>query len=199
MARHSSLDEIVVVAGIPRSGTSLVMQMLAAGGVPLLRDDVRGPDPDNPRGYFELEAAKRLARDSGWLDQACGRAVKIVHALVPELPPRHRYRVLLVERRMDEVLVSQERMLARGASTPPVADARLGDVFAAQLAAAKRWLAAQPNADWLLLRHADLIGRPADCAARIDHFLGGALDREAMVAVVEPALYRARAEDACHA
>jgi hypothetical protein len=197
MALRIAPDEIVVVAGVPRSGTSLLMQMLAAGGVPLLCDDVRKPDPDNPRGYFELEAARRLARDSSWLDDARGRAVKLVHALVPKLPPRHRYRVLLVERRMDEVLASQERMLARGGSPPPAADAGLGEVFAAQLAEVGRWLAVQPNADWLPLRHAELIARPRECALRIDHFLGGGLDRAAMAAVVEPALYRVRAEDAC--
>jgi len=196
MSHRPGPDEIVVVAGIPRSGTSLLMQMLGAGGMPLLCDGVRAPDPDNPRGYFELEAARRLARESGWLVAARGRAVKIVHALVPELPAQHRYRVLLVERRMDEVLASQERMLARAAqrdgTPPPAADERLGAVFAAQSTRLKRWLDAQPNVRWLLVPHADLIARPLGWAARIDEFLGGVLDRDAMASVVEPSLYRAR-------
>lgn len=192
-----------MVAGIPRSGTSLLMQMLAAGGVPPLCDATRPPDADNPRGYFELAAARRLARDASWLDAAPGHAVKIVHALVSRLPDRHRYRVLLVERRMDEVLASQRRMLARVAghepALPPGDDERLGRVFAAQLEEAKRWLERQPNLGWLALRHADLIADPEAQAARIDAFLGGGLDRSAMAAAVEPALHRVRAEDACPA
>jgi hypothetical protein len=189
-------DEIVVVAGIPRSGTSLVMQMLEAGGLAPLCDGVRRPDADNPRGYYELEAAKRLARETDWLDAARGRAGKIVHALVPKLPSQHTYRVLLLERRLDEVLASQDRMLARRADGEPDAalpDDRLAAVFAAQQDAAKRWLAAQPNARWQTVRHADLIADPHASAARIADFLGGSLDRVAMAAVVEPALYRERA------
>ena len=192
-------DEIVVVAGIPRSGTALLMQMLEAGGIPPLRDDVREPDEDNPRGYYELSAAKRLARDASWLGSARGHAVKIVHSLVSRLPADFGYRVLLVERRLDEVLVSQERMLVRlGGSAETAKETvlsadRLAQIFAAQLVTVMGWLDAQPNLTWLHLGHADLIADPRESAARIDDFLGGALDRMAMAAVVEPDLHRVRA------
>jgi LPS sulfotransferase NodH len=199
MGRALGPDEIVVVAGVPRSGTSLLMQMLAAGGIAPHSDGVRAADPDNPRGYLEHEAAKRLARDSGWLAEARGRAVKVVHVLVPELPPRHAYRVLLVERRLDEVLASQERMLARREGREvgpdlPAPDERLAAAFRAQLETARCWLEAQPNVEWLRVRHADLIGDPAGSAARIADFLGEGLDRAAMAAAVEPALHRVRAD-----
>lgn len=193
-------DEIVVVAGIPRSGTSLLMQMLEAGGVPPLRDEVREPDEDNPRGYYELEAAKRLARDASWLGSARGHAVKIVHSLISRLPADFDYRVVLVERRLDEVLASQERMLVRlGGSAETAKETvlpadRLAQIFASQLVTVMAWLDAQPNLTWLHLSHGDLIAEPRESAARIDDFLGGALDRVAMAAAVEPDLHRVRAD-----
>ena len=117
---------LTIVTGVPRSGTSLVMQMLAAGGFPVASDGVRHADPDNPRGYFELEAARRLARDASWLPAVAGRAVKLVHTLLPSLPPDLPVRVLLVRRRLDEVLASQRAMLARrGSALDDAEDARL--------------------------------------------------------------------------
>ena len=106
---------VTIVTGVPRSGTSLVMQMLAAGGHPIASDGVRRADADNPRGYFELEAARRLARDASWLPELAGRALKLVHTLVPSLPTTLQYRVLLVRRRLDEVLDSQRAMLSEWA------------------------------------------------------------------------------------
>ena len=126
---------LTIVTGVPRSGTSLVMQMLAAGGHPIASDGVRRADADNPRGYFELEAARGLARDASWLPGMAGRAVKLVHTLLPSLPPGLHYKVLLVRRRLDEVLASQRVMLARRGSAPdPAEDARLRPALEEQLA-----------------------------------------------------------------
>ena len=184
---------LTIVTGVPRSGTSLVMQMLAAGGHPIASDGVRGADPDNPRGYFELEAAKRLERDASWLQPLAGRALKLLPTLVPSLPPELRYRVLLVRRRLDEVLDSQRAMLARrGETTTPAEDARLRPAFTAQLARLEAWLAAQDGLVWLRIDHAELLGQPVRAAERLAGFLGGGLDARAMATCIDPALHRQR-------
>ncbi len=106
-------EEIIIVSGLPRSGTSLMMQMLDRGGIPVVTDQVRVADDDNPRGYYEFEAVKRTKQDSSWLTGARGRAVKLVSSLLYDLPPTERYRVLFMQRELEEVLESQEKMLAR--------------------------------------------------------------------------------------
>jgi hypothetical protein len=184
---------VTIVTGIPRSGTSLLLQMLAAGGQPVLTDGVRGADADNPNGYFEYEPAKRLARDASWLPLAAGRAIKLVPTLLPELPPGLGYRVLLVRRALDEVLVSQRVMLARRGGVPVAAEeARLRAAFEAQLARLEAWLAARAELAWLALDHAALLAEPEAVAGRVSAFLGGGLDVAAMARCVDPALYRQR-------
>lgn len=188
-------DVVTIVTGIPRSGTSLVMQMLAAGGMPVLCDASRPPDADNPHGYFELEAVRATRRDASWLEDAAGRAVKVVHLLVPALPPDRRYRVVSVHRRLDEVLASQRAMLRRRGAPVDAGpgEARLAEILAAQLEEAERWVESVPGAALLRVRHADLLGDPAGAAQRLAAFLGRDLDRAAMAARVDPALHRQRA------
>ena len=186
-------DSLTIVTGVPRSGTSLVMQMLAAGGLPVASDGVRRADEDNPRGYFELEAARRLPRDASWLAGISGCAVKLVHTLVPSLPPGRHYRVLLVRRRLDEVLASQRVMLTRQGRTPDEReDARLLPVLTEQLAQLERWLTAREDLAWLGIDYAELVAEPGREAARMSAFLGGGLDSAAMAASVDPALHRQR-------
>jgi len=185
---------IVVVTGVPRSGTSLAMQMLAAGGLPVLCDGARPPDPDNPRGYYELAAVRRTAADPAWVERAPGRAVKVVHALVPALPRDRSYRVILVRRDLREVVASQEAMLRRRGEPPPgPTPARLVEIYAAQLDALVAWLRGTPGVAWLEVEHAGLLASPRTEAARLDRFLGGGLDRDAMADAVDPRLYRQRA------
>jgi hypothetical protein len=169
------------------------MQMLVAGGLPALCDDLRAPDADNPRGYFEFEPAKRLARDAAWLPRAQGRALKLAHTLIQALPPGLPYRVLLVRRRLDEVLASQRVMLARRGEAPvPGEDERLRAALEHQLARLERELTGRADVVWLALEHAEMLREPALAAARINHFFGGALDAAAMAASVDPALHRQR-------
>src|ERR671934_2987374 len=104
---------IVIVSGLPRSGTSLMMQMLHAGGMPLLIDEQRPPDTDNPNGYWEYEPVKRLQQDNSWMHKAEGKAVKVVSALLQYLPPQHIYKIIFMQRPMQEVLASQAVMLER--------------------------------------------------------------------------------------
>ena len=182
-----------IVSGLPRSGTSLLMQMLAAGGIPALCDDHRRPDPHNPNGYYEFDPVKRTAADASWVAAAAGKAVKVVHVLLPHLPPGYRYRVLFVHRDVREVIASQRVMLdangRRGADLPPE---RLAEIFARQVRLAIAWAGRQPDVSMLELRHRDLIQDPAAEARRINRFLGGALDETAMAAAVNPSLYRQR-------
>ena len=105
--------EIIIVSGLPRSGTSLLMQMLAAGGIMVITDKLRTADADNPRGYYEFELVKKIKQDASWLPQVRGKAVKMISQLLYDLPGSESYRVILMERDLDEVLVSQEKMLER--------------------------------------------------------------------------------------
>jgi hypothetical protein len=190
---------IVVVSGLPRAGTSLVMQMLAAGGHAILVDDSRGPDADNPRGYFEYTPVRRVREDASWLPRARGRALKIVVPLVRDLPPGERYRVILVERDLREVMASQQAMLVRRGHAPeaPEREAHLGSLFVRALGEVERWLAAQDNVAWIAVAHAGILRDPRAEAERIAAFLPEArLDVAAMAAVVEPGLHRQRAAHA---
>src|SRR5208282_6104712 len=110
MANNADRDFVVIVTGLPRSGTSLLMQMLCAGGLPVLTDGVRKADEDNPYGFYELEAVKRTKSDASWLSGATGRVVKMVYRLLYDLPPNRHYRVVFVRRRMEEILASQRTM-----------------------------------------------------------------------------------------
>ena len=184
---------VAIVSGVPRSGTSLLMQMLGAGGMPLLTDDRRPPDPDNPRGYFEFEPVKRTAQDDAWVETAVGKAVKVIHLLLPRLPPTCPYRILFVHRDIAEVLASQQRMLDRnGRRGADLSPQRLGELLAAQVRRSLDWAALQPNVTWLNIQHRDVIERPAVEARRINEFLGGRLDEAKMAAAVDPSLYRHR-------
>jgi hypothetical protein len=184
---------VTVVSGAPRSGTSMMMRMLAAGGLPPLTDHVRQPDRDNPHGYFEYEPVKRLTEDASWLAEAEGRAVKMVHVLVRELPPGHEYRVLLMRRRLDEVVASQRLMLERlGQPAGNLTDERKAEIFRAQLDETQRWVAAQPGFTCLAVDYNALVQDARAELERVAAFLGGGLDLDAMAAVVDPGLYRNR-------
>lgn len=186
---------VTVVSGLPRSGTSLAMQMLRAGGVTLLCDDARPADADNPAGYFEYAPALRSARDTSWVAGARGRAVKVVAPLLRHLPASHEYRVLVMRRDLREVIASQDRMLARGGRAPAdaLAPERLAAIFGAQEAEADAWLAAQRHLRALDVAYGALVADPAPSVAAIDAFLGGGLDCAAMRAAVDPRLHRNRA------
>jgi hypothetical protein len=186
-------DHVVVVSGLPRSGTSMMMRMLAAGGLELLADDKRGADEDNPRGYFEDERTKDLERDRAWLGEARGKAVKIVSALLKHLPPELSYKVIFMRRELDEVIASQDAMLVRrGKPSAAGASARMHELFAKHLDAIGAELATAGNLQLLYVDYAAVLGDGAREAARVNAFLGGFLDEAAMAAAVEPALRRQR-------
>ena len=191
-------ESLIVVTGLPRSGTSLLMQMLAAGGVGVLADDLRAADEDNPRGYLEFEPVKNLLQDSKWLSEARGKAVKIVAPLLAALPPGLACRVILCERDLDEVLDSQQRMLRH--RNQPLADTPerrrvLKEEYQRTLDRAKGMLAARPDSRLLVVRHGTVISDAHLTAERINSFLGGGLDVGQMAMAVDPTLYRNRKVD----
>jgi hypothetical protein len=183
---------VTIVSGLPRSGTSLMMQMLEAGGMEPLTDGVRAADDDNPRGYYEFEAVKTTRQDPSWLASASGRAVKMVHVLLHDLPPEHRYRVVFMKRELDEVVRSQRVMLERAGTAAKLPDAQLRAVYASQYRKMQEWLEEQPNFEVLWVDYNALIEDPAPAVEAIGAFLGGGLDHAAMRAVIDPDLYRQR-------
>lgn len=186
-------DFITIVSGLPRSGTSLMMQMLAAGGLLPLTDSARVADESNPRGYFELEAVKRLPSDQAWLDQARGRAVKIIHLLLRELPVDggFEYRVLFMLRPIHQVVASQRKMLEREGKQS--ADATLlTKIYQSQLTQVEEWVKAQPCFSFLAVNHRGLLENPLVAVSEINAFLGGNLEEEPMVQAVDPKLWRER-------
>ncbi len=188
-------ENVTVVSGLPRSGTSLMMQMLAAGGMPVLADGVRGADEDNPRGYLEFEAVKRLRDGGAWLDQAAGKAVKVVSALLGDLPATHSYDVIFMLRPLDEVLASQQAMLVRrGEKEHGPGDAAMRAHFAAHLAQARAWLDKQPNFRVLYCQYGEILRAPEAGAHRVAAFLDRQLDTAAMAHAVDPTLYRNRSD-----
>ncbi|MBX3748110.1 MAG: alkaline phosphatase family protein [Verrucomicrobiae bacterium] len=191
--RDTRLDQIVtVVSGLPRAGTSLVMQMLNAGGLPPLTDGTRQADDSNPRGYLEFERTRDLARDASWIHQARGRAVKIVAPLLTSLPASQQYRVLFIERDLDEILDSQAAMLRRQ-NLPPAADPdAIRFSYLRLLAQVTAWMEHRRDMDTLFLRHSDLLRNPAGEVDRIRSFLGAHLDAGRMIAAIDPALHRSR-------
>lgn len=184
---------ITVVSGLPRSGTSLMMQLLAAGGIPALTDHLRKPDEDNPRGYFEFERVKQLKQDKNWLPEATGKVVKIVHLLLYELPVGYNYRVVFMRRHLNEILASQQKMLQRAGRAVPAANVDLlAKNFTTQVAQVLQWLASQPQFQVLEVWHHDLIKHPQPQVSAINSFLGGGLNEVAMAGTVDPALHRNR-------
>jgi len=187
---------ITVVSGLPRSGTSMMMAMLAAGGVEILTDGVREPDESNPRGYFEFEPTKAL-RDSeaAWLPMAEGKAVKVVSPLLRYLPAQHHYKILFMLRSIDEILASQGRMLeGTGQETSAHADAKLAASFTRHLTEVRNWLADQPNVEALWIPYRAVIDDPIAAARSISSFLGQPLDETAMAQAIDRSLYRERLE-----
>ncbi|HKP13552.1 MAG TPA: sulfotransferase domain-containing protein [Blastocatellia bacterium] len=187
-------EPIIVVSGLPRSGTSMMMSMLAAAGVPALTDSIRTADEDNPKGYFELEKVKELAKDNGWLAEAGGKAVKIISALLKHLPGGYRYKVIFMRREMQEILASQRQMLIRrGEPADTVSDERMAEMFRKHLAEVESWLAKQPNIEVSYTNYNRMLDAPAEHIETINAFLGGKLDTAAMSAVVDKTLHRQRA------
>jgi hypothetical protein len=184
-------SEIIVVSGIPRSGTSLMMQMLDRGGIEVVTDVIREADVDNPRGYYEFERVKKIKEDASWLPATRGKAVKMVSQLLYDLPSSEKYLVIFMERDLDEVIPSQEKMLAR-LNRPAVPPDQIKRAFVKHLGRLRDWLARQNHIKTLYVAYGELMARPEEQAALVNSFLAGRADPGAMARAIDPSLYRNR-------
>jgi hypothetical protein len=188
-------EPVVVVSGLPRSGTSMAMKMLEAGGLSILTDGIRTADESNPRGYYEFEPVKELDKngDLAWLPSARGKAVKIISFLLTYLPDSYQYRVIFMHRHLDEVIASQNKMLIeRGERPDTTADDRMKAIYLQHLKKVERFLSNRRCFTCLPVNYRDVVQQPAAQARRIDEFLGRRLDVDRMAMVADRDLYRNR-------
>ena len=187
-------EPIVIVSGLPRSGTSMMMKMLEAGGIPPLTDKLRTADNDNPKGYYEFERVKQMDKgDTGWMAQAQGKVVKVISALLKHLPAGYNYQVIFLRRHMSEILASQRKMLInRGEDPDKMDDAQMTMLFENHVRQVENWLAQQPNIEVLYVHYSDVMADPLTAINSMGRFLGRDLDVRAMAEVVDPDLYRNR-------
>lgn len=184
-------SSIIIVSGLPRSGTSMMMKMLEAGGVPVLADHQRVADEDNPKGYYEFEKVKQLKTDTSWLPQAEGKVVKMVSMLLYDLPKEYNYKIIFMRRKIPEIIASQKKMLARkGKQTTPAEDKEVAELFEQHLDTVTHWLVEQTNTEVLYPWYHEILEQPTKHIHTINHFCGGALNIQAMEQVVDQALYR---------
>lgn len=172
----------------------MMMKMLEAGGLPPLTDNLRTADDDNPKGYYEFERVKKMPDgDVSWVADAPGKAVKVISALLEHLPSGYDYRVLFMQRNMEEILASQNKMLVRsGKPTDKVSDEQLAAMYAKHLAKVKAWLHEQSDFSVLYLDYNGILAEPQDHSNKVNQFLGESLDSLKMAAIVDPDLYRQR-------
>src|ERR1700687_5966338 len=184
---------ITIVSGLPRSGTSLMMQMLAAGGVPILSDGERRADIDNPRGYLEWERIKQLPKDPACIAEAEGKAVKVISQLLLSLPPQHEYLVIFMQRPLPEVMASQDEMLRRRGTFDPAAENSCGArAFQGHVSDVYGWLNGKPHVKVSRVQYHAVLREPKETAESIPEYLEIPLDVEAMARQVDGNLYRQR-------
>lgn len=188
----ATAEFLTIVSGLPRSGTSMMMRMLETGGLSVLTDHVRTPDDDNPNGYYEFEAVKQTKDDDAWLAGSEGKAVKMVYRLLYDLPADRTYRVLFMRRKLDEVLASQKVMLERHGAADSVSEAQMSALFRSEIDSFYKWVGQQSHMELIDVDYNRMQQDPRGEATRVSEFLGGMLDVDAMVDVVDQSLYRNR-------
>jgi len=186
---------VVIVSGLPRSGTSMAMKMLEAGGMELVVDNVRTADVDNPKGYYEDERVKNLAEmeDTSWFRAARGKVIKVVSSLLNYLPTDNAYKVIFMRRNLHEVLASQAKMLERRGEKSQTEDQELLAMYEAHLDKVEFQLRFRPHFEALYVNYADVVSDPLSQARLMAGFVGGGLDVSKMAAAVDGSLYRNRA------
>ena len=193
--RRKAGEPVVIVSGLPRSGTSMLMKMLEAGGLQIMSDAARSADVDNPKGYFEHERIKDLEKDTdkSYLREGRGKALKVISFLIQHLPDENDYRVIFMRRDLDEVLSSQDKMIQRLGSDDATADreamkeAYRNDIVRTRLLCRKR-----SNFEMIEIQYKATVEDPAETARRVNEFLGGRLDEAGMRRAVDESLYRNR-------
>ncbi|HNA90482.1 MAG TPA: hypothetical protein PK989_14305 [Anaerolineales bacterium] len=185
---------IYVVSGLPRSGTSMMMKMLEAGGLTILTDNIRTADDDNLQGYYELERVKAMKEgDTAWVEEAQGKVIKVISALLEHLPNAYQYKVIFMEREMMEILASQRKMLERrGKPGNPAEDGKFAELYGKHLEKVKNWFIAQSNMDVLYICYNEMVKSPEEYAEKVSIFLDTPLNVQAMSVVPQEQFYRQR-------
>jgi hypothetical protein len=191
--KDSKKQPIVIVSGLPRSGTSMMMRILAEGGLPVITDELRRPDLDNPNGYFEFETVRQMSEGNvDWLANANGKAVKVISALLEYLPSNYSYKIIFLERDIREILESQRKMLAHRNEKATGAEAEIELQIQKHLSVMKPWLVRQPNIEVLFVNYNTLMTKPEPLCEQITEFLELPLNQTRMLAVPDKQLYRNR-------
>ena len=193
--RRDNGEPIVVVSGLPRSGTSMLMKMLEAGGLAIMTDSERSADIDNPKGYFEYERIKDLEKetDKSYVREGRGKALKVISFLIKDLPDDNDYRVIFMRRDLDEVLASQNKMIERLDSTDTAASAEaMKEAYRNDIVRTRLLCKQRPNFELIEVHYKATIENSAETAKRVNSFLDGRLDEAAMQAAVDGSLYRNR-------
>lgn len=187
------MSTIIIVSGLPRSGTSMMMKMLEAGGVQTLTDNIRKADEDNLKGYFEFERVKKIEHDKTWLKEAENKAVKLISALLKHLPNDYNYKIIFMKRDLGEILASQKKMLERrGEVLDIVPDKYMENLFKKHLSEVENWLKEQSNIKTLYVSYNDTLSNPKKTVRNVINFLNRDLDFKKMTNVINPSLYRQR-------
>ena len=185
--------KIIIVSGLPRSGTSMMMRMLTESGLSAVVDSVRQADEDNPNGYFEIESSKSLKDgDKKWLYNAQGKVVKVISYLLEFLPDDLSYDIIFMEREISEVLASQRKMLQRRNEPSVLSDAEMEAQFREHLRAVKYWIARKTNMRILFVKYSEMVEAPEILCKSIVDFLETPLDLKSMQSVPSQSLYRNR-------
>ncbi len=185
---------INIVSGLPRSGTSMMMQMLEAGGLDVFTDKIRQADESNPRGYYEHEAVKNLKKKSDFLMDARDKTVKVIANLLPYLPSRFKYKIVYMKRDLSEIIGSQQKMLVRDGKRVKEDVLPLGLLksFEETLVQTKNWMKNQKNIEFIEIDYSELMENPFEKALHLHQFFDGALNPVAMASIPDNALYRER-------
>ena len=190
----TSKNFVTIVSGLPRSGTSMMMRMLEAGGISPVVDGERKANADNPMGYYEFEPVKALKEDSSWVADSTGQAVKVIYKLVYDLPNNVPYRIVFMQRDIEEVLSSQEKMMRRDGLDPDtIGRDLLYNLFQTDVMDFRRWAEVQGNIQIMYADYRRMVDEAEEMSRHIAEFLGQDLDIPAMASVVDPDLYRNRA------
>jgi len=186
-------NTITIVSGLPRSGTSMMMQILESGGMKVVTDNIRKANEDNPHGYYEYEKVKEIKEDTGWLKEARGKAFKMVSQLLYDLPPDENYKVVFMKRKMNEILASQSKMLERmGSGKDSTSDEKMGEFFDKHLSKIIDWIEGRKYIDVLYIDYNDLLINPDEHIKTLNRFLNYKLNEEEAVKVIDRSLYRNR-------
>lgn len=186
---------LTIVTGLPRSGTSMMMRMLQSGGMEVVTDNIRKADEDNPEGYYEFEKVKEIKEDASWLDGVEGKVVKMASTLLYDLPSDRKYGLIFMKRNMEEILLSQRKMLERKGSEDNIDDEEMRRLFSNHLEEIERWLSEQKNMEILYMDYNDMLRNPQENVSILNRFLDNRLDAGRMIKVVDDSLYRNRKTD----